>query len=147
MSTTFKWAAAWASQGTVLTTELNSLANGGYSAAGTAYDNATGLDQWAAIEINLGSLTPTAGAYLQVFMIQSLGGTNYEDAPSATNPGYHASVATVSLTTGAATKRAATPMFLIPPGKFKFVILNKAGVALAASGNTGTLYTSDEAGV
>lgn len=147
MATPFKWTGWNSGPGTVLTTELNSLANGGFSAVGSAYDNTTNLDQWAACEINLASLNPTTGAYLQLFLVQSLGGTNYEDPPSSTNPGYHMSVAVVSLTTGSATKRAATPMFRIPPGKWKFVLLNKSNVALAASGNTVNLYVTDEQGV
>jgi hypothetical protein len=146
MTTTFKWA-AWASRSTGLTTELNSLANGAYSAAGSAFDNTTNLDEWAAAEIALASLNPTAGAYLQLFLVQSLDGTNYEDAASSTNPGYHQSIAVVSLTTGAAAKKIDTAPFRIPPGKFKLVLLNKAGVALAASGNTVTLYTANETGV
>lgn len=146
MSTTFKWS-GWTSQGTVLTTELNALGNGSYSAVGPAYDNTTALDMWGAIEINLASLNPTAGAYLELFMVQSLGGTNYEDAPSSTNPGYHMSIAKLSLTTGSATKRVSTQRFSIPPGKWKFVLLNKANVALGATTNTATLYTTNETGV
>lgn len=146
LATTFKWT-GWTSQGTVLTTELNSLGNGAYSAVGTAYDNTTALDQTAALEINLASLNPTAGAYFDVYMVQSLGGTNYEDAPSSTNPGGHMRVASCTITTGSATKRIATPAFLIPPGKWKFVFLNKSNVALAASANTVNLYTTDDQGV
>lgn len=145
MATTFNWA-AFTSRSTVLTTELNALANGAYSAVGTVVDNTSNLDQWGALDIVLASLNPTAGAYLQLFMVQSLDGTTYEDPPSSTNPGFHMSVAVVALTTGSAAKRVMTPMFRIPPGKFKFVLLNNAGPALGATLNTVTLYTSDEKG-
>lgn len=146
MATTFKWT-GWTSRSTGLTTELNTLANGAYSAVGTAFDNTSNLDQWAAAEIALASLNPTTGAYLQLFLVQSLDGTNYDDAPSSTNPGYHQSVAAVSVATGSAVKKIDTPMFRIPPGKFKLVLLNKTNVSFAASGNTVTLYTTDEQGV
>lgn len=146
MATTFKWT-GWTSQGTVLTTELNSLANGGYSAVGPAYDNTVNLDSWAACEINLASLAAASGAYLQLFLVQSLGGTNFEDAPSSTNPGQHMSVAVVSLLVSTSVKRASTPPFRIPPGKWKFVLKNQSGVAFAASANTVNLYTTNEQGV
>ena len=144
MPNAIKWEAASTSRGNVLTTELNALANGAYSAVGTEIDNSTNLDQWGSLEVNLASLTPTAGAYLQLFLSQAVGGTNYEDPASSTNPGYQMSVAVVSLATGAATKWVTTPFFRLPPTKFKFVLLNGAGAALGASGNTVTLYTNND---
>lgn len=143
MANLLKWLAAWTSRSTVLTTELNALANGAYSAVGTAYDNTTNLNQTGYLEVNLASLTPTAGAYLQAFMVQSLDGTNYEDAPSSTNPGYGCQNAGNAVATGVATKRVSIGPFTIPPGKMKFVLLNKTNVALGATGNTVTLYTAD----
>ena len=144
MANAIQWQAAPTSRSTVLTTELNSLANGGYSGVGTEIDNSANLDQYGSLEINLASLTPTSGAYLQLFLTQAVGGTNYEDPPSSTNPGYQMSVAVMSVATGAATKRITTPFFRLPPTKFKFVLLNGCGAALAASGNTVTLYTDND---
>lgn len=143
MANLLKWAAAWTSRGTVLTTELNALANGAYSAVGSAYDNTSNLNQTGYLDVVLASLTPTAGAYLQVFMVQSLDGTTYEDPPSSTNPGYGCQNASTSLATGAAAKRVMIGPFVIPPGKIKFVLLNKSGVALGATLNTVTLYSAD----
>jgi hypothetical protein len=146
MATTFKWLAS-TDRGTVLTTELNALANGAFSAVGPAYDNTTNLDEWGACDIVLASLTPTTGAYLQLFLDVSLDGTTYEDAPSATNPGSHQLVATVSLNVSASAKRTMTVWFRLPPNKFKFVLKNAAGVALGATLNTVTLKTTNEQGV
>lgn len=140
---TDKWS-AWVSRSTGLTTELNSLANGAYSALGTAFDNTTNLDQYAVCEIVLASLNPTAGAYIQLFLAQSADGANYEDAPSSTNPGYHMSVAVLPVTTGSAAKRIITPPFRIPPGKYKLALLNATNVALASSANTAALYTAND---
>ena len=145
MSSKITWNAAPTSRGTGLTTELNSLANGGYSGVGTEFDNTSNLDEYAACHIHLASLNPTAGAYLQLFLVQELAST-YEDPASSTNPGYHQNVAVVSVTTGTAAKEIATPWFRIPPGKFKLVLKNACGVALASSGNTVTLYTADDQG-
>jgi hypothetical protein len=144
MANAILWQAAPVSRGTVLTTELNALANAGYSGVGSALDNTTNLDQYGALDIVLASLAPAAGAYLSLYLVQSIDGTTYEDPPSSTNPGTHMLVATVPVPTGTAAKRLMTPWFRVPPGKFKFVLYNAAGVALGATGNTVTLYTSND---
>lgn len=146
MATTFKWVAG-TSRGNQLTTELNSLGNGAFSAVGPAYDNTANLDQWGACDIVLASLAAATGAYLQLFLVVSLDGTNYEDAAAATQPGSHQVVATVSLLVSTSVKRSMTAWFRLPPNKFKFVLKNSAGVALGATGNTVALYTTNEQGV
>lgn len=143
---TVKWAAAPTSRGTVLTTELNSLANNGFCSVGSGFDNTTNLDQWFLFELVLASLTPTAGAYINIYAVPAHdGGTNFADAPSSTNPGNHMLVCTLSITTGSGAKRQLSlfPVQL-PPGDWKFVIKNGTGVSLAASGNTLTLYSINE---
>jgi len=139
MATTFK-RVAWADLGNLLTTELNALANGAYSSLGTEYDNSTGLYLYGALLINLASLTPTTGAYLQVFMAEAIDGTNYEDAPSSTNPGYHMMLPLASVATGSATKRLTVFRFDLPASKIKFALLNGTGVSLGATSNTVKLY-------
>jgi hypothetical protein len=146
MATSFKWVGP-TDRGTVLTTELNALGIGAFSAVGPAYDNTTNLDEWGAIDIVLASLTPTTGAYLQIFLVVSLDGTTYEDAPSATQPGSHQLVATVSLNVSTSAKRVCTIWFRLPPNKFKFVLKNASGVALGATLNTCTLKTANEQGI
>lgn len=143
---TVKWSGSPTSRGTVLTTELNTLANNAFSAAGPAYDNTTNLDRWAWVEfVTGGSITPTTGAVVNVYMIHSPGGTNYDEGASANNPGTHTLVAVLPLTVAAGTHRAiSTTPFALPPGKVKFILKNQAGVSLSASGNTVTLYTSNE---
>jgi hypothetical protein len=148
MVSTFKWDGTYtdrsASTGGTIGAELNSLANNAFSTLSGIYDNATNLDQWAAMQFDLASLSPTAGANIQLFMAQSLDGTNYEDAPSSTNPGSQKLAAWVSVGTGAATKREMTQLFRIPPGKWKWSVKQSTGVAFPASGNTGKLFTANE---
>lgn len=155
MATTFK-RLAWADLGLVLTTELNSLANGAYSAWGTAYDNSSGLYLYGALEINLNTLNPTAGAYLQHFMSPALGGTNYDDVPSATNLSPHRVLGPpVSITSGVnTTKRAMLdggpwnlPGFPLPASLLKFAQLNGCGPALNAGTNTVRLFGAYDQGV
>jgi hypothetical protein len=147
MATTFKWTTFTDRSGsTGGSTSVASTSSGSYVTS-ALYDNTTNLDEWAVVEIVLASLTPTAGAYLQIFLTQSPDGTNTEDPPSSTNPAYHTLVATVALTTGAAAKRVSTPAFRIPGCKFKLTFLNKAGVSTAAGTNTMNLWTFNEQGV
>jgi len=144
MANKLLWDATYTSRGTVTTTELNSLANAAY-ATGTVYDNTTLLDQYGACQVYLGSLNPAAGAYVALFLVQSVDGTNYEDAPVVTtNPGYHMQIATMSVLDTTAAHYINSPVFRLPPGKFKIALLNGTGIALAATSNTITLYTTDD---
>lgn len=151
--TTFK-RLAWVDLGNVLTTELNSLANGGFSALGTAYDNSSGLYLYGMLLINLATLTPTAGAYVQPFMVLAADGTNYDDAPSSTQPGLHHNLPPLSPSTGAGAKRLTLdgrlwglPGFPMPQSLLKFALLGAAGVAFNASTNTVKLYGAYEQAV
>lgn len=139
MATTTK-RVAWVDLGNVLTTELNSLGSGSYSGLGTAYDNSSGLYLFGRLVITLASLNPTSGAYLLPFMVPAVDGTNYDDAPSSTQPGAHHALPIVNLATGSATKLATTPAFDLHPEKVKFALLNGAGASLAASSNTVKLW-------
>lgn len=150
MATTFKWTTATDRSGSTgggLTTELNALANGGFAAPSSGYDNTSNLDEWAEVHVHLATLNPTTGAYLQLFLQESIDGTTFEDAPSATNPGYGMSVATESVATGSGTKEIKLGPFRLPPGKFKMNLKNATNVALGASGNTAKLFTFNEQGV
>jgi len=145
MANAIKWEAGWTSRSTVLTTQLNSLANGAYSAAGTEIDNSSNLDQYGKLEISLASLSPSGAAYVQVHMITAPGGTSYEDAPASTNLCGHTIVASIPLdSTASSAKRVMSGVFQMQPAKTKFVFYNSAGVALASSGNTVTLYTAND---
>jgi hypothetical protein len=138
-----KWAGL-SSRGSVLTTELNTLANNTFSALGTAYDNTANLDRWGWVELSLASLTPTAGACVYIYLVPSVDGTNYDNGPSSTNPATHLLVATLSIQTGAAAKVAVTQIpFSLPPSKFKFALKNQTGVAFGGT-NTLDLFTSNE---
>lgn len=137
------WETAATDRGTIATTELNSLGSNSY-ATGAAYDNSGNLDQWGALEITLASLTPTGSPYVENHLIQSPGGTNYEDAPSATNLAGHNVAALVNFSTGAGAKLQTSMWFKLPPNKFKDVVKNVLGVAMGASGNTIKLWSDND---
>lgn len=140
------WQAATTATGaTALSTELNSLANAAYSTVGSAQTNIVALDQFACVEfICTSTVTVGASAYVQVFLVQSADGTNYEDAPASTNPGFHMLVATIGLNNTTALKRAISPWFRLPPCNFKLVLYNAAGVALPATGNSVVVYRNND---
>lgn len=133
--TTQKWLAPEAIQ-SALTTELNSLADGAYSAASAAIDNAADLYQFMSLELNLASLTPTTSPYVAIYLLPSVDGTNYVDGGGSVAPPANTLIAVFDLSTSAGVKWRAATNILIPPLKFKLVLLNEANVALAASGNT-----------
>ncbi len=148
MATTFKWLSLTTQSSVLTAAQLASLANGSYTALGNAYDNSANLDQWAWAKVSLATVTPAAGAFVQLFLSQSLdNGTTYDDGPSASNPGSHNLVGTCSISTKAQAHEAVVPGFRLPPGLMKFSLLNKTGSTLSASGNTITLYTTNEQGI
>lgn len=121
----------------MLSTELNSLANNGYCSAGSAIGaDATGGPMFADFELVLGSLNPTATVIAELYALRSADGTNYEDAPSSTNPGTLMYLGTFVGATGSAAKRLVLADVQLPPGLWKPVLKNTSGVTLAASGNT-----------
>lgn len=122
----------------VLTTELDSLANNAMSAASGAINNDTNLDMYGDLELNLGTLSPTAGGYVAVYIAEAADGTNYP-APSAADQRLqtNALLCTFALSTTATTaQRLVARNVLLPPGKFKIYLDNQAGAAMNASGNT-----------
>lgn len=145
MANLIQWAAL-SSVTHLLTTELNSIANGKVCAASGEFDNAAGpIDCF--FDLALAALSPTAGAGVVIHGWLSLDGTNY-GGPIPTT-GNNASGTQPALRVGAAidqtasgTPRVVLGPFTLAPGKWKFQVENNAGVAFAASGNTLDLYTA-----
>ena len=138
-------------QGTVvslLTTELNSLANNATTSAGSAQTNTVGtanLDGYVRgkLELVLAAYTgtPTAGSALLVWFLKTIDGTNYEDTASARNPDLVIPIGAV----------ASGPQRIIkecwmPVGTWKPIAKNSGtGISFAASGNTlKALFNTDE---
>lgn len=139
---------AYGTSVTVLATELNALANNnvsGVSGAGTGviFDNTTNLDILADLHmlVTFGS-APTAGGTIELHAYNSLdGGTNYATslAAGATLP--NDPPVSVGIINGTATAQVIQFLgVVIRPGKTKFAIVNKAGVATPATGTTVVLY-------
>lgn len=143
----------WGSVGTVvnlLTTELNSLADG----SGTAYGpekGATNNYQLGMLYLHLASnsLAFTSASFVKVFLVPST-----TTASGATYPTYTSGssyklaesnylVATIALNPATQSSNVVdevVPNVVLPLGFYKAILVNKTGVTLPASGNTLDFY-------
>ena len=140
------WEAAWVSEGNVLTTELNALAAGSRTNAGTEIRNDVNFDQIGKLEINVTfASAPAAGDYLDIHMVQAPDGTNYEDGSSTVDPGPHTLKASVQVRAVATAQRLMTRIFQLEPGKTKFILVNRnATQAFPATGSTVELFSTND---
>lgn len=130
---------------TVLSTGLNSLANNTMSAASSTITNNTNLDIYCDIEVLLAALSPTAAAYVALYIWEAVDGTNFpaqSDADLRLTSTQLLCVVPVG-TTASTAQRVAVRNVLLPPGAFQIKLDNQTGVALAASGNTVKFNTYD----
>jgi hypothetical protein len=134
MAGEFKWKAD--SITSLLTTELNSLANNTGSAVGTEYDNSTNLNMYADFELNVTfGGNATADTTVDLYLIPAADGTNYDDGSATVQPLNHY-VGSFSLRAATAHK-VVLRNIVIPPTKFKVIVYNNgSGQAFPASGST-----------
>lgn len=133
MATRFKWEAPEAIA-TYYTTELNSLASAAFAAVGAEIPNETDLYELIKFELVLGSLTPTTGGYVDIWINYQMDGTNYAD-PAKPLQTPHL-LTSIQVDTAAAGQRIVSRTCQIDPIDFKLQLRNLSGVTLAASGNT-----------
>ena|SRR5271170_1055497 len=130
------WGAAMGSS------DPNSLASGNAILSSQQIDNSAAYDVFADLSVSLGSVTPGAGApYIGFYLYplnedgSSYGHGRFGSAAAGPPPSqyYVGSIPCVPSTAGVIT--GAIRGIILPPGKFKFVLYNLAGGALAASSN------------
>lgn len=140
---TEKWA-AYTSRGSVLSTELNALASAGRSAAGAEVDNGTNLDMFGVLELAVTFGTaPSAGAYVEIYMVTAPDGANYEDGSNTVDPGTHKLIDRIPVRAVTTAQRLSGRLIPLLPEKTKFLLYNGSGQAFPASGSTLTLYTTN----
>ena len=130
---------------TVLSTGLNSLSNNTMSAASSTISNASSLDMYVDVEVNLASLSPTTGAYVSLYILESVDAINFpaqSDVDLRLTSSQLLCVIPIG-TTAATAQRVVARNIIIPPGSFQIKLDNQAGVALNASGNTVKFNTYD----
>jgi hypothetical protein len=145
MANAIKWEAAWVDRGSVLSTELDALADGASSAAGAEYGSQTNLDQVGVLELNVDFVAaPDAGGYVSVYMLQALDGTTYEDGSASVLPSAAALVATIDVLASTAAQKRRSGLITLLPGKTKFLLVNTTGEAFPSSGSTLKLFTTND---
>lgn len=152
MATTLKYAAYGSSVALFGNTELASMANAngvwgnGGGLTSNIWDNTTLLYPEADIVILLGSITSVAGGYIYLGFQWSPDNSNYPDPQYASGqaagnvPSVGTPIFTQGLVTGASAKKLFFPRVTLRPGKAKILLVNQSGVALAATGNSVTMY-------
>jgi len=150
MATTVKLAAATTSAFTsLMTTELNALANGNAIRGAATVDNATNLDVFAEFSyVGGGSVTTTVTPFLSIYLYPLNGdGTTYGDgrfSAGAAGPpptSYYAGYMGPMLAgAGTITGTFSRPdgqgtLIQLPRGIWRPVLYNFLGVAMAATGN------------
>lgn len=120
-----------------LTTELNSLASAG-NKIGAAIDNTSAGDMFADFEVVIATQggARSAGAYIALYVIPSVDGTNYTMGDDSVDPPATTMVCAIPLDAATTARRIACTHVLIPAGKFKVLLENNTGQAFASSGNT-----------
>lgn len=131
----FKYEAA--SIATLLSTELNSLANGS-AALGAEYDNSSNLYLWGVFElaVTFGS-APTAASLINLYFEIAADGSNYSDDQSISSA-YIGGFPLRNVTSAQRVPLALgmTGPIWLPPTKFKVRAVNNSGQAFPASGST-----------
>ena len=128
---------------TVLSTELNSLANATMTAASATYDNSTNLNIYCDLEVALASLSPTANALVGIYLWCAPDGTNF---PAQSDADLRLTTTQMLCSIGigvtaATAQRVVIRNLVLPPEKIQFKLDNQTGVALNASGNTVKILT------
>jgi len=131
------WAAE--SSSTLMTTELNNLADDGMAVDGADYDNATNLYQLAAFELFCDDFdaAPDSGGYFELHLFYKLDGTNYADgydgdADSDSETSGNTLVGIFPLSANDADQRIQIMEVPLRPFAFRAAIVNKSGTDLTA---------------
>lgn len=137
---------------TLLSTELNSLANNTMCSAGSAVTNNVGTSNTdgylrAKIELYLATYTgtPTAGAAYYIWFLRNVDGTNYEDGSSSVTPARTPDLVIPLRSVASGPQRIIREVWM-PVGTWK-PIAKAVGIGLtaASSGNTlKALFNTDE---
>lgn len=146
MPNVINWEAANSTPSTVLSTELNSLADNTITAVGTEVDNSTNLDKYGWLEINVtfGTAPSDTNPFLAIGMVSAPDGTNYESSfvTGFTDQKNPLLIVPVRKVTSA--QRLIAGPFKLPPHKIKFQLDNQTGQAFPASGSTVELFNNND---
>jgi len=124
---------------TLMTTELNNLANGAFAVDGADYDNATNKFRFADFELFLDDFdaAPDAGGAFELHLFYKYDGTNYADgydgdADADSVPGPSTYVGSFFVTDADADQRLPLMGIQLAPKAFRACIKNSCGQDIAA---------------
>lgn len=126
---------------TLMSTDLNALANIAVNVGAVLPDNTSNRYFFVEFELYLASvdLSAQTNPGVEIYMVPSYDGANYADtgtdASTTVYPPAQYLVAVLGVAETSAVHRAVSPHILIDPLKYTPVVINKTGAALAATGN------------
>jgi len=121
---------------TILSTELNSLVDGG-NIISASFNNTADLFVFEDVEILVKSVTtPAADAHIKLYILPSVDGTNFADGSDSIDPADSNEVYTVLVRAVAADQYHTFRGIILPPGFYKYLIMQELGVTMAATLNT-----------
>ena len=122
----------------VMTTELNSLANNARAISAAQGADATDahlLSEWELV-VTFG-VAPTVDTLIDLYLVRAADGTNYEDGDATNRPAATAYAGSFQVAAKTTAQRLTIPDVPLPPGLYKAIIFNNGtGQAFAATGNT-----------
>ena len=119
---------------------LNSIASGNAILSDLQIDNSSALDIFCDVSIQLASAAFVAPNYIGIYLYPlNQDNTTYGDGRFGTSaagpPASNYWVASIVIVAATQAQNGTARGIILPPGKFKFVLYNQGGVALASSGN------------
>ena len=120
-----------------LTTELNSLANATI-VVGAEIDLTASLKRFMSVELVIAEqgAARSAGAYVGIYIIYAVDGSNYDYGAVGTPPAPNKLVGTFALDAAVTARLLSLNGIMIHPFKCKLLVINQTGQAFAALGNT-----------
>jgi hypothetical protein len=132
-------AITWSDLGTLqtyLSTELDALADAGRK-LGAEIDNTSDKSTYMIVELYIAvqGVARDSGAYVSLYLLKSTDGVNYDFGSDALDPPSGSWVNNFTLDADTAARYVSIEV-AIPPSKFKLMVINNTGQALAAANNT-----------
>ena len=142
MAKAIKWSSpsAASSGNAIAGTALNALANDA-RVIGSEIDNETGKHMYADFELLCDfASNPSAGGYVALYLIPSLDGTNYADGDASIVPAESLLVGAFPVQANTNDQRIHLRGVLLPPLKFKPLVVNKSGQAFTSDNDHALSY-------
>lgn len=129
----------------ITSSTLNSIVNGNAIISDTALNNSSNLDIFFDVSFRGGSVTTVAPNYIGIYLYPLLDdGSTYGDGKFGTSaagpPSSTYYIGSIVLPIGTQAITGALLFNVMPPGQFKLLVYNQAGVTLAGSGANSLLW-------